>query len=45
MAVDQYIGIQMNQKELIETVMMILNWKKNHFGFQGFIEENKRFKG
>ena len=34
MAADPYIGIQMNQKQLTKTFMMIPNWRKT-FGPHG----------
>ena len=38
MAVDPYIGIQMNQKELTKTIMVISNWRK-HFALHGLHEK------
>ena len=40
----RHIGIQMNQKELTKTFMMISILKKP-FGLQGFHRKIQRFKG
>ena len=35
----------MNQEKLSKTFIMILNWKKKHFGFDGFYKNILAFQG